>query len=122
MQNKSIWRQEVHWKVSELCLLGGSMAVWLAGMACNIAVRLTNSGKMPVADYASDCCLAKPRRTSQLFTQPARLSLLWDRFAVGTWIVSIGDILMALGLSATFALCVIIAFRKIKEAKEARES
>ena len=122
MLNRSIWRQEVHWKVSELCLLGGSMAVWLAGMACNIAVRLTNSGKMPVADYASDWLPGQTATHLSAFTQPARLSLLWDRFAVGTWIVSIGDILMALGLSATFALCVIIAFRKIKEAKEAIKS
>jgi hypothetical protein len=41
---------------------------------------------------------------------------------VGTWIVSIGDILMALGLFAVVASCAMIAVRKIKEAKEAVKS
>ena len=85
MQNKSIWRQEVHWKVSELCLLGGSTAVWLIGMACNITVRLVNSGKMPVTTYPLVTLrLVKPRHTSRLLSnRPGYLSFgtasPWER-------------------------------------------
>jgi len=75
MRNKSIWRQEVHWKVSELGLLGGSIAVWLIGMACNITVRLVNSGKMPVTTFPGTLRLVKPRHTSRLLSnRPGYLS------------------------------------------------
>jgi len=122
MQSKSIWRQEVHWKVSELCLLGGSMAVWLTGMACNITVRLANSGKMPVTAYPSDFAPGQTVTHFSALVQSARLSFLWDRFTVGVDIVSFGDILMAIGLFAIVASCTIIVVRKIKEAKEAIKS
>jgi len=122
MLNRSIWRQEVHWKVWELCLLGGSIAVWLTGMICNITVRLVNSGKMPVTAYPDDFAPGQAAVHFSAFEQSARLSFLWDRFSVGTWIVSIGDILMALGLFAVVASCAMIAVRKIKEAKEAVKS
>ena len=122
MQNKSIWRQEVHWKVSELCLLGGSIAVWLIGMACNITVRLVNSGKMPVATFPWDFAPGQTATHFSAFEQSARLSFLWDRFPVGTNMISIGDILMAIGLFAVIATCTMIAIGKIKEAKEAVKS
>ena len=122
MQNNSIWRQEVHWKVWELCLLGGSLAVWLTGMICNITVRLANSGKMPVTDYPRDFASGQTVTHFSAFEQSARLSFLWDRFAVGNQILSIGDILMALGLSVTIISCTIITISKIKEAKEAVKS
>ena len=122
LQSKSIWRQEVHWKLWELCLLGGSIAVWLIGTACNITVRLVNSGKMPVTDYSSDFAPGQTVTHFSAFEQSARLSFLWDRFKVGTNIVSIGDILMALGLFAVVASCSMIAVGKIKEAQEAIKS
>ena len=79
------------------------MAVWLVGMACNITVRLINSGKMPVTDYFSDLLPGQTATHLSAFEQPARLSLLWDRFEVGTKIVGMGDILMALDFLQSFA-------------------
>jgi hypothetical protein len=122
MQNKSIWRQEVHWKVLELCLLAGSMAVWFIGTACNIIVRLANSGKMPVTAYPDDFAPGQTVTHFSALVHPARLSFLWDRFGVGTLIVSIGDILMAIGLFATIAICAMITVGKVKEAQEAIKS
>ena len=122
MRNKSIWRQEVHWKVSELCLLGGSLVVWLTGMACNITVRLVNSGKMPVMAYPDDFAPGQTVTHFSALKQSARLSFLWDRFTVGTNMISIGDILMAIGSFAFVATCTMIAIGKIKEAKEAVKS
>ena len=122
MRNKSIWRQEVHWKVSELCWLGGSTTVWLIGMACNITVRLVNSGKMPVTAYPGDFAPGQTATHLSALEQSARLSFLWDRFTVGTNMISIGDILMAIGLFAVIAPCTMIAIGKIKEAKEAVKS
>jgi hypothetical protein len=119
MQRRSIWRQEVHWKISELYLLGGSLVVWLAGIACNITVRLANSGKMPVTAYPDDFAPGQAVTHFSALVQSARLSFLWDRFAVGVDRVSIGDILMAIGLFAIVVSCTMIAVRKIKEAKEA---
>jgi hypothetical protein len=122
MQSKSIWRQEVHWKVWELCLLTGSLALWLTGMICNITVRLANSGKMPVTAYPDDFAPGQTVTHFSSLMQPARLSFLWDRFTVGTEIISIGDILMALGLFAFVVICSMITIGKIKEAKEAVKS
>ena len=122
MQNKSIWRQEVHWKVSELCWLGGSTTVWLTGMACNITVRLVNSGKMPVTTFPWDFAPGQTAKHFSAFEQSARLSFLWDRFPVGTNMISIGDILMAIGLFAVIATGTMIAIGKIKEAKETIKS
>ena len=122
MQRQSIWRQEVHWKVSELCLFGGSMTVWLTGMACNITVRLANSGKMPVTAYPDDFTPGQAAVHFSALVHPARLSFLWDRFAVGVDIVSIGDILMAIGLFAIIASCTMIVVGKIKEEQEAIKS
>ncbi len=122
MQNKSIWRQEVHWKVSELCWLGGSTTVWLIGMACNITVRLVNSGKMPVTAYPGDFAPGQTATHLSALEQSARLSFLWDRFTVGTNTISIGDILMAIGSFAFVATCTMIAIGKIKEAKETVKS
>jgi len=119
VQRRSIWRQEVHWKISGLCLLGGSLVVWLTGMACNITVRLANSGKMPVTAYPDDFIPDQAAVHFSALVHPARLSFLWDRFALGVDIVSIGDILMAIGLFAIVVSCTMIAVRKIKEAKEA---
>src|SRR5208283_1142796 len=122
MQRQSIWRQEVRWKVSELCLLGGSLVVWLAGMTCNITVRLANKGKMPVTAYPSDFAPGQTVTHFSALVQSARLFFLWDRFTVGVDTVSIGDILMAVGLFAIVASCTMIVVRKIKEAKEAVKS
>jgi hypothetical protein len=118
MQKQSIWRVEVHWKVSELCLLGCSLVVWLTGMACNIIVRLANEGKMPVTAFPSDFAPGQTATHFSALVQSARLSFLWDRFTAGTNIISIGDILMALGLFAIVAICTMIIVRMIKEAKE----
>jgi hypothetical protein len=120
MQKQSIWRQEVHWKVSELCLLG--LGVWLTGIICNITVILANSGKMPVTAYPCDFAPCQAAVHFSALVQPARLSFLWDRFTMGTNIISIGDILMALGLSVTIISCTIITISKIKEAKEVVKS
>ena len=98
------------------------MAVWLVGAACNMTVRLANSGKMPVADLPSDWVPGQTATHFSALVQSARLSFLWDRFSVGTWILSIGDILMAIGLFAVIATCTMIAIGKIKEAKEAVKS
>jgi len=122
MQKQSIWRLEVHWKVSELCLLGGSLVVWLAGMICNITVRLANNGKMPVTALPSDFAPGQTATHFSALVQSARLSFLWDRFTVGTNIISIGDILMAIGLFAVIFFCTMITVRKIKEAKETLKS
>jgi Family of unknown function (DUF5317) len=118
MKRQSIWRMEVHWKVSELCLLGGSLAVWLVGMTCNITVRLANRGKMPVTAFPGDFAPGQTATHFSALVQSARLSFLWDRFNVGTNIISIGDILMALGLFAVIFFCTMIIVRMIKEAKE----
>ena len=122
MQKQSIWRREVHWKVSELCLLGGSLVVWLAGMICNITVRLANNGKMPVTALPIDFAPGQTGTHFSALVQSARLSFLWDRFTVGTNIISIGDILMALGLFSVIFFCTMITVRKIKEAKKVLKS
>ena len=98
------------------------MAVWLTGMACNISVRLANSGKMPKTAYPDDFTHGQAAVHFSALVHPARLSFLWDRFTVGVDIVSIGDILMAIGLFAIVASCTKIVVGKITEAKEAVKS
>jgi hypothetical protein len=91
-------------------------------MACNITVRLVNSGKMPVTAYPGDFAPGQTATHLSALEQSARLSFLWDRFTVGTNILSIGDILMAIGSFAFVATCTMIAIGKIKEAKETVKS
>lgn len=117
-QNKSFWYQQVHWKVSELCLIGGSLVVWLAGVACNITVRLANQGKMPVMAFPSDWTPGQTATHFSALVQPAKLPFLWDRLWVGTWIISIGDLLMLIGWILFVTIGAMILAKKYKEIKK----
>jgi hypothetical protein len=118
LQNKSFWYEQVHWKVSELCFLGGSLVGWLAGVACNITVRLANSGKMPVLAFPSYLALGQTATHFSVFEQSAKLPFLWDRLWVGTWIISIGDLLMLIGWILFVTIGAVILIKKYGETKK----
>ena len=89
-----------------------------AGAACNLLVIVANGGTMPAsaAAYAEQGRGAVEGYTNTGFLHEPALAILGDIIALPTWlpgtnVISIGDILIAMGIVATLASAMVRARR-----------
>lgn len=94
-------------------LLAGAL-LWAAGIGLNVATVAVNHG-MPTLARAGIAYPADDAR-HHLATRADRWPLLWDRWLVGVWEYSIGDVVTVAGLVVSgAALAALFVQARLKE-------
>jgi len=112
------WAEQIRFKKSEVLLMLSGFGVFLMGALSNFIVRVTNAGKMPVTMYAGFIPADEAYRYISTFGNNVKLYALSDCIRIGSWYVSIGDLLLAIGWVLIVIVNAILLAKKYKETKK----
>jgi len=117
-EKNPFWTQQIHFKRSEVLLMLSGFGIWLMGALSNCIVKVANAGKMPVTMYAGFIPADQAYRYISTFGNNVKLCALSDCIRIGSWYVSIGDLLLAIGWVLFVMVNAILLVRKYKETKK----
>jgi len=112
------WTEQIHFKKSEVLLMLSGFGVFLMGALLNFIVRAANAGKMPVTMDAGFIPTDLTYKYISTFGNSIKLYTLSDCIRIGSWYISIGDLLLAIGWVLFVMVNAILLVRKYKEIKK----
>src|SRR5208283_1225675 len=112
------WTEQIHFKKSEILLMLSGFSIWLMGALSNFIVRGFNAGKMPVTMDADLIPADLAYRYISTFGNSVKFYALSDCIRIGSWYISIGDLLLAIGWVLFVIVNAILLVKKYKEIKK----